>query len=540
MFYLDSDKKEIHGWIKRSDDDLLIKVREEIQRQLGNLVTAQQLSQYDAEFKSQIDVYLKGELSTLQRDITAIKMASVSASEVSALKADVSTIRQELNALKSLSSEISTLKTDVSELLKKLSTLKTPLEVQTLQAEVSALKQTIDALKAQPEVQTLQAEVSALKQTIDALKAQPEVQTLQAEVSALKQTIDALKAQPEVQTLQTEVSALKQTIDALKAPPEVQTLQAEVSALKQTIDTLKTPPEVQTLQKDVSALKQTIDALKTPPEVQTLQAEVSALKQTIDTLKAQPEVQTLQAEVSALKQTIDALKTPPEVQTLQAEVSALKQTIDTLKTPPTVQTPYKSPEELFFLPEPKGVFITNERTKIPAQIKQALNVSGIEKYLAANPSDASKKFQRLLNSHSRDVKKFVDKLRLSEPDESELSEVITTKYFKLFHRTIFDNLLVAIRRGLKGSEKFYVGLLAEVNKYLSCCGIYSVNMKSGKQAEAEDYENITPQIVKTDDQSLSGTISEVERLPYRINYLDEFGEQKFLQYAGVASLYKAV
>ena len=134
----------------------------------------------------------------------------------------------------------------------------------------------------------------------------------------------------------------------------------------------------------------------------------------------------------------------------------------------------------------------------------------------------------------------MDKLRLSEPDESELSEVITTKYFKLFHRTIFDNLLVAIRRGLKGSEKFYVGLLAEVNKYLSRCGIYSVNMKSGKQAEAEDYENITPQIVKTDDQSLSGTISEVERLPYRINYLDEFGEQKFLQYAGVASLYKAV
>ncbi|MBQ6758428.1 MAG: hypothetical protein IJP42_05000, partial [Selenomonadaceae bacterium] len=256
-----------------------------------------------------------------------------------------------------------------------------------------------------------------------------------------------------------------------------------------------------------------------------------------------PEVQTLQADVSALKQTIDALKTPPEVQTLQADVSALRQTIDALKaptTPPEPPTPQKSPEELFFLPEPQGVFITNERTKIPAQIKQALNVSGIEKYLAANPSDASKKFQRLLNSHSRDVKKFVDKLRLSEPDESELSEVITTKYFKLFHRTIFDNLLVAIRRGLKGSEKFYVGLLAEVNKYLSCCGIYSVNMKSGKQAEAEDYENITPQIVKTDDQSLSGTISEVERLPYRINYLDEFGEQKFLQYAGVASLYKAV
>ncbi|MBD3879431.1 MAG: hypothetical protein SR1Q5_07085 [Quinella sp. 1Q5] len=244
--------------------------------------------------------------------------------------------------------------------------------------------------------------------------------------------------------------------------------------------------------------------------------------------------------------------TPFEVQALQAEVSTLKQTIDALRkqitlielptptTPPESPTPTKSLEEYFFLPESQIVFIPNERTKIPAQIKQALNASGIEKYLAANPSDASKKFQKLLSNHLRDVKKFVDKLRLSEPDESELSEVITTKYFKLFHRTIFDNMLVAIRRGFKGSDKFYLGLLAEVNKYLSRCGIYSVNMKSGKQAEIEDYENITPQIVKTNDQSLSETISDIERLPYRINYLDEFGEQKFLQYAGVASIYKAV
>ncbi|MBR2773691.1 MAG: hypothetical protein IKD73_01745, partial [Selenomonadaceae bacterium] len=361
--------------------------------------------------------------------------------------------------------------------------------------------------------------------------------------------LKAPKTLPEVQTLQSDVNALKQTIEALKAPktsPEVQTLQEDVTTLKQTIEALKAPktsPEVQTLQADVTTLKQTIEALKAPktlPEVQTLQADVSALKQTIEALKAPktlPEVQTLQSDVNALKQTIEALKAPktlPEVQTLQEDVTTLKQTIEALKAPKT------SPEEIFFLPEQQGVFITNERTKIPAQIKQALNVSGIEKYLAANPSDASKKFQKLLSNHTRDVKKFVDKLRLSEPDESELSEVITTKYFKLFHRTIFDNMLVAIQRGLKGSEKFYRGLLGEVNKYLSRCGIYSVNLKSGKQAETDDYENITPQIVKTDDKALSGTISAVERLPYRINYLDEFGEQKFLQYAGVASIYKAV
>ena len=53
----------------------------------------------------------------------------------------------------------------------------------------------------------------------------------------------------------------------------------------------------------------------------------------------------------------------------------------------------------------------------------------------------------------------------------------------------------------------------------------------------EDYKNMTPQIRK--NAKYAGIIAEIERLPYRINYLNEFGEQKFLQYNGVMTVYKA-
>ena len=168
----------------------------------------------------------------------------------------------------------------------------------------------------------------------------------------------------------------------------------------------------------------------------------------------------------------------------------------------------------------------------------------MEKFLSANSSTTTKQFQKLIAAHLKEVKKFVDRLKLNDLDDSEVSEAVTAKFFKLFHRTIFDNILIAIRRGLKTSDadakKFYSDFLSKLNEYLTRCGIYSLNVKGNRPAESDDYENMTPQILKTGDENLSGKIESIDRLPYRINYLDEFGEEKFFQYAGTMNLYKAV
>ena len=321
---------------------------------------------------------------------------------------------------------------------------------------------------------------------------------------------------------------IKQSEDALRK---------ELSALK----TVEPSPEVVTLKEEVSTLRQELSTLKTvepSPEVVTLKEEVSTLRQELSTLKTvepSPEVVTLKEEVSTLRQELSALRTIEPSPELIPELTP-EPTIEPAPEP----TPEPTIEEKFFLPEQQDTFFNNERTKISAQLKQALNASDIEKYLATNPSEESKKLQKSLTNHLRDVKRFVDKLKLTDINNEELSEVVTAKYFKLFHRIIFNNMLVAINRGVKSSDEFYLGLLDKVNEYLSRCGIYTVNLKSGIKAEAEDYESIKPKTLKTDDKTLSGIISEIERLPYRINYLDRFGEKKFLQYAGAASIYKAV
>ena len=82
--------------------------------------------------------------------------------------------------------------------------------------------------------------------------------------------------------------------------------------------------------------------------------------------------------------------------------------------------------------------------------------------------------------------------------------------------------------------------MKKINAYLEQCGIYTVNAKSGNKAYDEDFQNMSPQIIKTSDKKLAGIIGEIERLPYRINYFDEFDEQKFLQYNGIMNVYKAV
>ena len=125
-------------------------------------------------------------------------------------------------------------------------------------------------------------------------------------------------------------------------------------------------------------------------------------------------------------------------------------------------------------------------------------------------------------------------------NNEELSEHVTARYFKLFQKIIFDNLLIAIEDRLKSSDEFYPAFLAKLNEYLSRCGIYSVNARSGEKVSDEDFENMSPQILKTDDKNLVGTIKEIVRLPYRINYISETGDPKFLQYNGIMTLYQAV
>ena len=266
------------------------------------------------------------------------------------------------------------------------------------------------------------------------------------------------------------------------------------------------------------------------------QSQFDTLRANSEKLKAtfQSQIEALIAENSALRSELDELKRKPaNVSDFQSENSALKRDIDELKLG-------GGDIKKFYLKANDEVFIPCDRKQISAQITKALNVDDIKKFLVDNDSEISKKFQRLINTHCNALKNFLNKLKLNDLDDDELSETVTVKYFKLFHQIIFDNIIVAVKRGLNDSDDFYRAFLPKINAYLEQCGFYTVNSISGIKAEDTDYENMSPQIIETPDKNLDKIIKDIERLPYRINYLDEFGEKNFFQYNGVMILYKEV
>ena len=331
----------------------------------------------------------------------------------------------------------------------------------------------------------------------------------------------------QIEALQKEILALRQE---QRRPPDYD---AEIKELKQANARLQA--EIEALQKEILALRQE------QSRVSTIYAEINELKLANAGL---------QAEIAALRGEIARPKPPPnpalesEVANLKNEVANLKNEVANLKKPAKEEKSHKeekpvpTAEEIFYLKANDDIFIPCDRKFIPVQIRKALNVADMENFLIANDSETSKKFQRLIKEHLKKVKSFVEKLNLSKLEDEELSETITNQYFKLFQSPIFDNLIVSIKSGLIKPNEFYNNFLKKLNTYLENCGIYTLNVKSGEKASDEDYKNMSPQIIKTADKSLVGKIKEIDRLPYRINYLDEFGDKQYLQYNGVMMIYK--
>ena len=316
--------------------------------------------------------------------------------------------------------------------------------------------------------------------------------------------------------LEKKVAELEKKIEAIQIPPPVN------------VDPLKNA--IVNIGNRVIALENKVSGIQIPPPV-----NVDPLKNAIVNIGNR---------VIALENKVGGIQIPPPVDTepLENKIAELEKKITGIQIPSPVDTePLEEPsEKIFYLPEQAGAFILNERRKVLSQVKKALDVKELKKFLLDNPAAANTNFQRLLETHVKDLQKFANKLNLKDLNNEELSEHVTARYFKLFQKIIFDNLLIAIEDRLKSSDEFYPAFLAKLNEYLSRCGIYSVNARSGEKVSDEDFENMSPQILKTDDKNLVGTIKEIVRLPYRINYISETGDPKFLQYNGIMTLYQAV
>ena len=451
IFYGDTDKKEIRGW-----DEAL---RKELFQKLSKYVTQEQIKEHDNAVESQFEV-LSNNISDFRREINSLTITFAS--------------KNELNAFAS--------KSDLDELGRKFDEIPAPPPIEPLQKDLDELKQKVAAIPTpQPpiNIEPLKKDLDALKQKVVAIPTpQPpiDIEPLKKDLDALKQKVAAIPTpQPpiDIEPLKKESVELSRRVTDLekKIPSapliEIDSLKKELGIHRTEIASLKAQlAEVEPLKKELAALK-------------TLVSEIEPIKKAVRQIHAgfSQEIIVLKKELADSEQKIAAQ---------EQEIAALKKIVGTM-TPPPPPPPTKSP---FFLPEQNDVFISNDREQIPEKIKAVLDIGDIQKYLIDNPSENSKQFQKLLNNHIVDAKKFVSKLKIDDLEDEELSENVTAKYFKTFYGKIFENLLIAIKRGLKNanenSKKFYLGLLVKVNEYLTRCGIYSVNTTADRKAESEE------------------------------------------------------
>ena len=478
---------------------------------LKQYVTHQQLVQYNAEITSKIKAKVDDKLAQFQSVDELINKFAEFENKITELEKNFNAIQipSPVN-LDPLIEAVTASENKIAELEKNFDAIQIPPPVN--------LDPLIEAVTAS------ENKIAELEKNFNAIQIPPPINLdpLNKAVVAIGNRLIALEKKVEA-TPPVNLDPLNKAVNAIGN---------RLIALEKKVEATPPPVNLDPLNKAVNAIGNRLIALEQKVEATPPPVNLDPLLEAIDKLNA---------EISSLRQSNAELSTRLENLERKPEPEQPAPPEEEIKPEPEPTPEEESPEKIFYLPEQAGAFIPNERRKISSQVKKALDVKELKKFLLANPTAAPSNFQRLLETHVKDMQKFVNKLNLKDLDNEELSETVTAKYFKLFQRIIFDNLLIVVKDRLKPEDEFYPAFLSKLNEYLSRCGIYTVNAHSGEKVSDADFENMSPQILKTDDKNLAETVKEIVRLPYRINYISKAtGETDFFQYNGVMTLYKAV
>ena len=126
-------------------------------------------------------------------------------------------------------------------------------------------------------------------------------------------------------------------------------------------------------------------------------------------------------------------------------------------------------------------------------------------------------------------------------NEEDLSDKISETVFKVMEKKIFNNLMIALYRGICFvKSEANLSVINCINNYLSRCGIYTKMVRRGEivNRDNQGYITINPQFELTNDADKNNIISEVEKLPYFMDFYDEDGELDTYQSNGKVVIFK--
>ena len=277
--------------------------------------------------------------------------------------------------------------------------------------------------------------------------------------------------------------------------------------------------EIEALRKELVDQSQNYVNLKSAFDIQT--RENTTLKQKI----SEQEKRFLELEEKNAQQIREISEVKKELESLRETLKRLMEANLASPTPPAPPQPWIKSFSLSKSTSPEA-FFHGEGTIVKMKLVQSIqNMDGLITYLTQSKitEPARTSFMKNLNWCEEALLKLYRNFDFDGCDSEEISEEITSRFFKIISEYLLDNVMVAIYRGGKDAVG-YQEFLQNVNSYLSKQGIYTEDIVPGTMIEGGMLSDIDPPISKettvaTDD----GKVDEVELLPYFMFYEDDDG-----------------
>ena len=384
-----------------------------------------------------------------------------------------------------------------------------------------------------------------IPQNGELLKMQQRISSLESRLETTKGGVDAQIRNELNVSLQHMSDAFEQELNLLSTQlAERQKMEKNLSARLDVIEmNLGRLPLLQRNLDDLNARMNRLEkeTPRCPPSIPTEPSEI--VQQLQHQMRQQQQInqqlwqrlsQVEQANASAIEQADKRIQElTSKIEEQNKEIKGLADKIENPQIPTTPENDLLPvPQNPFHLPKSKKVFFAGNPTQIQQQLAKIFELDDVMDFLHQSSFEKKDNFIRNIARYERDLKRFTEKLDLTNYDEEELSEELTDKFFKIVQQDILSNLMIAIYRGMKDAPAFYSAFLEKMNAYLKSCNIYTRDIQLGCQYQDKDLDDMLIIEKKTGEKEKNRIIEEVERLPYYMDYQNEDNETEALQYDG--------
>lgn len=243
--------------------------------------------------------------------------------------------------------------------------------------------------------------------------------------------------------------------------------------------------------------------------------------------KAVQQMEKLSARVQALE--ADKQEYMHRFEAVERRIKELEERILVRESP---LTPPRPGIEAFKLPPVEKVFIAGNPIEINTRLQQTLDMAAIEEFLRQSDYDKKELFIKNIEKYQKNLRRFVERIKLDEYDEDSLSEDVTVKFWGIVSKNLLANTMVAVYRGQEENPEFYGPFLQQLNAYLSRCGVYTRDVVPGNSFTEKELDDMAIIPKNTLNKGDDGIIDEVEQLPYYMDYYNDDGDKESLQCDG--------